>query len=117
MIATTPSTIPESNSHARRQTSLARQVTDSLWSASLPALRRISVEVRKETVVLRGEVQTFYERQIAVGRVAGVKGIRRLVDALSVRPASRGLAQISTIQRPRGQRSANLQGQPSAAIM
>jgi hypothetical protein len=79
-----------------READLARRVTDSLWSASLPVLRRISVEARGETVVLRGAVDSFYQRQMTVARAACVPGIRRLVDALQVtaprtQAATRGL--------------------------
>jgi osmotically-inducible protein OsmY len=68
-----------------REQELSRRVTECLWSSNLPALRRVSVEVRRNTVILRGKVGSFYDRQIAVARAATVAGVARVVDVLEVK--------------------------------
>ena len=55
----------------------------------VPALRRLSVEARQGTVVLRGQVRSYHEKQIsqAARRVAGV---RRLIDDIEVSSSPHG---------------------------
>jgi osmotically-inducible protein OsmY len=69
--------------HADRQT--AQRVMQELWASNMPGLRRIAIEVRRETVILRGEVGSFHERQTAIARTAQVSGVSRVVDMLRVR--------------------------------
>ena len=63
----------------------SRLVLESLWASNMPGLRRVAIEVRRDTVTLRGEVVSFYERQTAVARAGQVAGIARVVDMLTVR--------------------------------
>jgi osmotically-inducible protein OsmY len=69
--------------HLDQQT--AQRVMHDLWASNMPGLRRIVIEVRRETVILRGEVGSFHERQTAIARTAQVSGVSRVVDMLRVR--------------------------------
>ncbi len=68
-----------------REHGLSRRVTERLWSSNLPGLRRVWVEVRRDTVVLHGKLKSFHERQVAVARAAEVSGVARVIDVLEVR--------------------------------
>ena len=50
----------------------------------MPALRRILVEVQNGTVVLKGRVQSFYERQLCLSCCQRVAGVVRLIDQIEV---------------------------------
>ena len=64
---------------------LAQRVRLFLASSNIPALRHLSVEVEKDTVLLRGQVQTYYEKQLAVEFSRRVAGVIRVVDWIEVR--------------------------------
>lgn len=63
---------------------LACRVTNFLRQWQVPALRRILVEVSNGTVVLKGRVQSFYERQLCLNCSRRVAGVVRLVDLIEV---------------------------------
>lgn len=63
---------------------LERRVANFLASCHMSSLRKLDVEVQEGVVTLRGQVQSFYEKQVShlcCRRVAGVHG---LVDAVDV---------------------------------
>ena len=64
---------------------VGRRVMEGLWASNLPGLRRVAIDVHHDTVTLRGEVASYYERQMAIARTAGVSGVSRVVDMLVVR--------------------------------
>ena len=63
---------------------LARRVLSFLAQRQMPALRRILVEVQNGTVVLKGRVQSFYERQLCLSCCQRVAGVVRLIDQIEV---------------------------------
>ena len=64
---------------------LEQRVQLFLASSNLPALRHLAVEIDGDTVILRGQVQTFYEKQLAVEFSRRVAGVIRVVDLVEVR--------------------------------
>lgn len=63
---------------------LERRVVNYLWSKHVPSLRHVAVEVDNGVVTVRGQVRSFYEKQLlshCCRRVAGVVG---LVDDVEV---------------------------------
>lgn len=63
---------------------LQRRVTSYLATKHLPNLRRIEVCSSKGEVTLRGRVDSFHEKQIAIHSCQRVAGVHQLVDALEV---------------------------------
>lgn len=57
-----------------------------LASQSLPAFRNISIEARQGRVTLRGELPSFYQRQLAVSLVRRIAGVIQVIDELAVAP-------------------------------
>ncbi len=64
---------------------LVRRVSHTLAASNIPALRDVRVNVAGDIVVLSGEVQTFYQRQMAAQFAQRVSGVVRLDDRLQVR--------------------------------
>jgi len=68
---------------------LKRRVQLFLESYNIPGLRHLTVEVDGDTVLLRGRVGTFYEKQLAgkcSRRVAGVIHVVDLIEVASYAP-------------------------------
>ena len=63
---------------------LASQVTTQLAETNRFSLLRLSVDVAGGEVTLRGSVDSFYEKQIAIQACRVLAGIDRLVDAAEV---------------------------------
>ena len=61
------------------------RVTSYLATKHLPSLRRLMVNAAEGTVTLRGSVDSFHEKQIAIHSCRRVAGVRQLVDAMDVR--------------------------------
>ena len=74
----------ETNSVLAGDHDLARRVLSFLAQRQMPALRRILVEVQNGTVVLKGRVQSFYERQLCLSCCQRVAGVVRLIDQIEV---------------------------------
>jgi osmotically-inducible protein OsmY len=55
-----------------------------------PELRRVEVLVKDGIVTLRGELSTFFLRQLAAERTRRVAGVRLLVDQIEVPPLLHG---------------------------
>jgi osmotically-inducible protein OsmY len=69
-----------------RADDVGHRVLDNLRTSNYPGLRRIKVEVHGNTVTLRGQLGSYHERQVAIARVVGVRGVSRVVDRLSLPP-------------------------------
>lgn len=69
---------------AYHDTDLARRVRNYLAAQSRPALRALHVEATGGIVTLRGQVHSFYEKQLSFHLAARVAGVRRLEDELIV---------------------------------
>lgn len=68
--------------HADRD--LQRRVVSFLHDRHVPGLRHLDVEVQDGTVVLRGRVNSFYEKQLCQNCCRRVAGVLRLVDEVTV---------------------------------
>jgi len=64
-----------------------------LAAQAAPAFRNISIEARQGRVTLRGELSSFYQRQLAVSLVRRIAGVIQVVDELAVAP--RGEANVA----------------------
>lgn len=63
---------------------LARQIAARLSETGRTALGRLTVDVRPGRIALRGQVQTFYEKQLAIQTCLMVAGGDWLIDAAEV---------------------------------
>ena len=63
---------------------LERRIVCFLLGRGLPSLRYLDVEVREGVAVLRGRVQTYYEKQLATCCSQHVAGVLRIVDDIHV---------------------------------
>ena len=64
---------------------LQRRVTSYLHSKQMRSLRDVAVNADNGTVVLRGEVGSFYEKQLCLNCTRRVAGVVELVDEILVR--------------------------------
>ena len=64
---------------------LERRVTNYLHSKQMRSLRDVTVDADNGTVVLRGEVGSFYEKQLCLNCTRRVAGVVELVDEILVR--------------------------------
>ena len=67
---------------------LERRVLSYLVGRHVPGLRSLQVEARNGTVVLRGRVQTFYEKQLCQSCCRRVAGVVQFVDHVDVARAA-----------------------------
>lgn len=63
---------------------LERRVGIYLATRHVPSLRRLNVAAENGTVTLRGEVRSFYEKQLGIHCCQRVAGVVRLVDDVAV---------------------------------
>ena len=68
----------------RHDRDLERRVANYLLGYKMPALRRIDVEANNGTVILRGRVSTFYQKQLCIHCARRVAGVVRLIDEVGV---------------------------------
>jgi osmotically-inducible protein OsmY len=67
---------------------LQSRVVNYLVGHRMPALRKIEVEARGGTVVLRGRVDSFYQKQLCLNCCRRVAGVIKLVEDVAVTSAS-----------------------------
>ena len=53
-------------------------------AAFRPELASLTVVVLDETVILRGELPTYFLRQLALERTRHIAGVRQLIDQMEV---------------------------------
>ena len=63
---------------------LERRVMNYLHGRQVPAVRAVSVQADNGTVTLRGEVPSFYQKQLCISCSRRVAGVVRLVDQIEV---------------------------------
>jgi osmotically-inducible protein OsmY len=68
---------------------LERRVANFLAGRFLPALRRLAVEAEGGVVTVRGQVSSFYEKQVALHCCRRVAGVQDLIDAVDVNDTPR----------------------------
>ena len=61
-----------------------RRITNLLVQRNAAAFRKIDIEVIGGTVILRGTVNSFYERQLCLACSQQVSGVLKLVDEIQV---------------------------------
>lgn len=71
-------------SHFATDSELKRRVQLFLAGRNMPGLRRVDVDVTGDTVVLKGRVRTFYEKQLAAHCCRRVAGVIKVIDAMDV---------------------------------
>jgi osmotically-inducible protein OsmY len=64
--------------------SLAARIAAQLAATGRSALGRLMVEVRPGRIALRGQVQTFYEKQLAIQTCLMLAGGEWLIDVAEV---------------------------------
>jgi osmotically-inducible protein OsmY len=64
--------------------SLSSRVVQALRQSPHPALRNLSVEETESTVVLTGQVSSYYLKQLAQETVMPMRGLRQLVNRIDV---------------------------------
>jgi osmotically-inducible protein OsmY len=64
------------------------QIASQLAETNRPGLRRLAVNVADGSVTLRGNVASFYEKQLAIQTCRVLAGIERLIDAVEVAAAT-----------------------------
>lgn len=81
---------------------LQRQVERCLKSDPLLIASSIFCECRDGVVVLRGQVRTFHEKQVAQERARKVNGVRMIVNRLAVQPSplTRSVSELVAIRQP-----------------
>ena len=63
---------------------LERRVANYLLGYKMPALRRIEVESDNGTVMIRGRVSSFYQKQLCINCCRRVAGVVQLIDEVTV---------------------------------
>lgn len=63
---------------------IQRRVSRSLFSRHFPAFRNLDVDVDHGAVTLTGQVQSYYEKQIALKSSQHVAGVLSLIDEIVV---------------------------------
>ena len=77
--------------------SVVQAITECLRAQTYPGMRSLSVDYSDGVVTLRGEVTTYYHKQVAqesVRRIAGIVTIINLVDVRVAKPMT-GFSQSS----------------------
>jgi osmotically-inducible protein OsmY len=66
---------------------LRRRVLNYLVGHKLPTLSRIAVEADRGTVVLRGQVHSYYQKQLCLNCCRRVAGVHEVIDEITVASA------------------------------
>ncbi|MBL8826861.1 MAG: BON domain-containing protein [Planctomycetaceae bacterium] len=69
---------------AQSDRDLERRVVNFLHGRHVPGLRHLHVEANSGTVVLRGRVNSFYEKQLCHHAIRRVAGVVNVVDEVTV---------------------------------
>lgn len=62
-----------------------KRVARFLSSRHYPTFRKLAIDVKHGAVTLTGEVQSYYEKQVAMTSCQHVAGVLSLVDEIDVR--------------------------------
>lgn len=63
---------------------LERRIMNYLARRHVPGLRQLEVKASNGTVTLRGQVRSFYEKQLSQHCCRRVAGVMKLIDAIDV---------------------------------
>ena len=67
-----------------RDADIRHRVTSFLNSRHFPAFKNLQVEVENGSVIVSGELRTYYEKQVALSTCQRVAGVRTLIDEIGV---------------------------------
>jgi hypothetical protein len=82
---------------------LLRRVKTFLSTSHRPGLRSLEVQASSGVVILRGQVQTFYEKQLSAQLARRVAGVVRLIDQIVVNhPTSENRQPVVTVRLQAG---------------
>jgi osmotically-inducible protein OsmY len=63
---------------------LFERITNRLCRTNYPSLRAMTVTVRDGVVLLQGQVNSFYERQLCLESCTRLPQVRQVIDELQV---------------------------------
>jgi osmotically-inducible protein OsmY len=63
---------------------VVKQARKRLWAAPYVSLRDIDCEYRHGLLILRGQVKSYFEKQLAQESVARLEGVVRVVNEIEV---------------------------------
>jgi len=63
---------------------IAEVAMERLRDSPYKAMRRVSCECKHGILFLRGRLFSFHEKQVAQGVVAGISGVRQVVNEIEV---------------------------------
>ena len=69
---------------AQHDRDLESRVANFLLGYKMPSLRHIDIEAENGTVIIRGRVHSFYQKQLCISCSRRVAGVVRLVDQVEV---------------------------------
>lgn len=69
---------------AEHDRDLKSRVTNYLLGYKMPSLRNIDIEADNGTVIVRGRVPTYYQKQLCINCSRRVAGVVRLIDQVEV---------------------------------
>jgi osmotically-inducible protein OsmY len=70
--------------------SIVARIVDRLRGSGYLVLEDVACDVRGNSVVLTGRLPSHYLKQVAQTIVAGVEGVRRVVNRIAVEPPRSG---------------------------
>jgi osmotically-inducible protein OsmY len=74
--------------HSATDDRITQQVTNKLASRGFASPCRLSVQTSNGQVTLSGIVQYAHQKGAAVSAVSGMTGVRRVIDQITVKPAT-----------------------------
>lgn len=84
---------------------LRRRISSFLGSRHFPAFRRLEVNVAAGAVTLRGQVGSYYEKQVALDTCRRVAGVLSTIDEVEVDVSHTGVeSQIDLVEQVRAGR-------------
>jgi hypothetical protein len=78
----------QDSSHLNDDTELSRRILAALQDRHVPSLRNVKIEPQDGALFLRGQVHSFYAKQIAHHSARLLAGNIRVIDEISVIPPS-----------------------------
>lgn len=63
---------------------LKEAVKDRLQGSAYPSMRRLECEVYDGVLILSGRVPSFFEKQVAQETLAGLAGVKRIINCVEV---------------------------------
>jgi osmotically-inducible protein OsmY len=74
--------------HSATDDRITQQVTNKLASRGFASPCRLSVQTSNGQVTLSGIVKYAHQKGAAVSAVSGMTGVRRVIDQITVQPAT-----------------------------